>query len=61
MDLIIVGIIVLAAVVFTARSFIKMYKGEEGCSCGSSCSCSSKIGCLDTKTCQTGKQDYNIE
>ncbi|MCD4677269.1 MAG: FeoB-associated Cys-rich membrane protein, partial [Desulfobacula sp.] len=33
MDLIIVGIIVVGAVIFSIRGFIKTYKGEGGCSC----------------------------
>jgi len=45
MDSLIVGIIVLAAVIFSVRSFIKTYKGEGGCSCGTGCSCSSKEDC----------------
>ncbi|RLC04299.1 MAG: FeoB-associated Cys-rich membrane protein [Deltaproteobacteria bacterium] len=43
MDSIVVGIIVIGAVVFSVRSFIKTYKGEKGCSCGDGCSsCSPK-------------------
>lgn len=45
MDLIIVFIIVAAATGFTIRSFIKMYKGEGGCSCDAGCSCSEKDSC----------------
>jgi len=45
MDSIIVGIIVIAAVVFSVRSFVKTYKGEGDCSCGGGCSCSSKDSC----------------
>jgi len=54
MDIIIVGIIVIAAVLFSIRSFIKSYKGEGGCSCGdgdrSSC-CSSK----EISSCETSQ------
>ncbi|MCK5310953.1 MAG: FeoB-associated Cys-rich membrane protein [Desulfobacteraceae bacterium] len=46
MDSIIVGIIVIAAVAFSVRSFIKIYKGEGGCSCEGGCnSCSSNGSC----------------
>ncbi len=46
MDSVIVGIIVIGAVLFTVRSFIKTYKGEGDCSCGDGCSsCSSKGSC----------------
>ena len=46
MDSIIVGIIVIAAVAFSVRSFVKMYKGEGSCSCGEGCStCSSNGSC----------------
>lgn len=44
MDSVIVLIIVAAAVGFTVRSFVKIYKGEQGCSCGD-CSCTSKSSC----------------
>ena len=44
MDLIIVGIIVAAALVFTVRSFVKIYKGDEKCGCGG-CSCDAKDAC----------------
>lgn len=49
MDVIIVGVIVSAAVFFTLRSFIRIYKGEDSCSCGG-CSCRSK------KSCDQGSQ-----
>lgn len=39
MENIIVGIIVAAALVFSIRSFIRIYKGKESCGCGSSCGC----------------------
>ena len=45
MDSIIVGIIVIAAVFFSVRNFIKTYKGEGGCSCGGGCSCPSNDSC----------------
>jgi hypothetical protein len=45
MDIIIVGIIVTGAVIFSVRSFVKIYKGEGDCSCGKGCSCSSKDLC----------------
>lgn len=46
MDLVIVGIIVLGAIIFSVRCFVKTYKGEGGCSsCGTGCSCSSKDNC----------------
>ncbi|MBU8848399.1 MAG: FeoB-associated Cys-rich membrane protein [Desulfobacterales bacterium] len=45
MDLIIVGIIVIAAMIFSVRSFVKTYKGESGGSCGGGCSCSSRDSC----------------
>ena len=44
MDAIIVGVIVTAAVVFTLRSFVKIYKGEDSCQCGG-CSCGSGQPC----------------
>ncbi len=45
MDLLIVGIIVAGAVIFTVRGFIKVYKGEDRCGCSSGCSCPSKGNC----------------
>ena len=45
MDLIIVFIIVAAAVGFTIRGFLKMYRGEGNCGCGNGCSCSDKDAC----------------
>ncbi len=45
MDLIIVGIIVTAAVIFSVRSFIKIYKGEGSCSCNGGFNCSFKGTC----------------
>ena len=44
MELFIVLIIVAAAVGFTLRSFVKIYKGEQDCSCGER-SCRSKSNC----------------
>jgi hypothetical protein len=41
MENILVGLIVGGALVFSLRSFIKIYKGEGDCSCGSACGCSS--------------------
>ncbi|MCD4740869.1 MAG: FeoB-associated Cys-rich membrane protein [Desulfobacteraceae bacterium] len=46
MDSIIVGIIVIAAVGFSVRNFVKIYKGEGSCSCREGCTtCSSKGAC----------------
>ena len=45
MDLIIVTLIVAAAVGFTVKSFLKIYKGEGGCSCDAGGSCSAKASC----------------
>ncbi len=47
MDSIIVGIIVIAAVIFSVRNFIKIYKGEGGCSGEGGCTscCSSSGSC----------------
>ena len=45
MDSIIVGVIVIGAVIFSVRSFIKTYKGEGDCSCSEGCSCFSKNSC----------------
>lgn len=45
MDFIIVMAIVFAAVLFTIRSFIRIYKGEGSYSCDSGCACSSKDDC----------------
>lgn len=45
MDLILVGIIVTVAVIFSIRCFVKIYKGEGECSCGDGCSCSPKNSC----------------
>jgi hypothetical protein len=45
MDSIIVGIIVIAAVAFSIRSFVKTYKGDGGCSCDGGCDCSSEGSC----------------
>ena len=44
MELIIVIAIVLAALFFSVRSFVKIYKGEDSSGCGSGCSCSTQ-GC----------------
>jgi hypothetical protein len=44
MDALIVAIIVAAAVLFTLKSFIRVYKGEQRCSCGG-CSCASPQSC----------------
>jgi hypothetical protein len=45
MDSIIVGIIVIAAVGFSVRSFVKIYRGEGRCSCKGGCSCPSEGPC----------------
>ena len=45
MDTIVVAVIVAAAVGFTINRFVKIYKGEGGCSCDSGCACSSKDSC----------------
>ncbi len=46
MDLIIVGIIVAGAILFSVRSFVKIYKGEGGCDgCGTGSSCTSNDLC----------------
>ncbi len=46
MDIVIVGIIVAGAILFSVRSFVKIYKGEGDCSCGTGCSsCSSNDLC----------------
>jgi hypothetical protein len=46
MDIVIVGVIVAVAMVFSLRSFVKIYKGEGDCSCGTGCSsCSSNDLC----------------
>jgi hypothetical protein len=42
MDNILVGIIVLAAVIFSIKSFIRTYKGQGGCNCSPGCSCPSR-------------------
>lgn len=48
MDLIIVGLVVGAAVIFSLRSFVKIYRGEGGCSCSGGGSCASKASCCKT-------------
>lgn len=54
MDLFIVGIIVAGAVIFSVRSFVKIYKGEGVCFCETGCSCSSKEMCnQNTNTFKT--------
>ncbi len=45
MDTMIVGIIIIAALVFSIRGFIKICKGEGNCSCKGGCACSSKEFC----------------
>lgn len=40
MENIIVGLIVAAALAFSVRSFIRIYRGKGGCSCGDGCGCS---------------------
>ncbi|MCG8617029.1 MAG: FeoB-associated Cys-rich membrane protein [Desulfobacterales bacterium] len=40
MENFIVGLIVAAALGFTIRSFVRMYKGEGECGCGSTSNCS---------------------
>jgi len=37
MDIIIVTIIVACAIIFTLKSFFKIYKGEKSCGCCSGC------------------------
>ncbi|MFH2060027.1 MAG: FeoB-associated Cys-rich membrane protein [Pseudomonadota bacterium] len=44
MDSLIVGIIIVGALIFTVRGFIKAYKGESSCNCGG-CSRASKENC----------------
>ena len=44
MDSVIVGIIIIGAVFFTIRSFIRTYKGESDCSCKNGCSSCSFMG-----------------
>lgn len=45
MESIIVGLIVIAAVVFSIRGFVRIYKGDGGCSCGEASSCKSRHLC----------------
>jgi hypothetical protein len=45
MDTIIVGIIIAAAVIFTFRRFVRIYKGDSSCDCDTGCSRSSKNEC----------------
>ncbi|MBU1194365.1 MAG: FeoB-associated Cys-rich membrane protein [Proteobacteria bacterium] len=45
MELFIVIIIVAAALFFCIKSFVKIYKGEDSCGCGSDCSCPGKSKC----------------
>jgi hypothetical protein len=45
MDILIVVIIVGGAIAFTAKSFIKIYKGEKNCGGCSGCACSSVDSC----------------
>ncbi len=46
MDIVIVGVIVAVAMVFSIRSFVKIFKGESDCSCGTGCcSCHSNASC----------------
>ncbi|MCG8636364.1 MAG: FeoB-associated Cys-rich membrane protein [Desulfobacterales bacterium] len=40
MENIIVGVIVALALGFSIRAFVRIYKGEGECGCGSSCGCS---------------------
>ncbi len=47
MELFIVIVIVLAAAWFSIRRFVKMYKEDDACGCGSGCSCSSKHQCSE--------------
>lgn len=44
MDTFIVAVIVAVALGFTIRGFVKIYRGEERCSCGG-CSCGSNSSC----------------
>ena len=53
MDNIVLGIILLLAVVFVFRNFVKIFKGKGGCSCASGCGCSS--GKIGEKTCCSGQ------
>lgn len=45
MELLFVISIVSAAVFFTVRGFVRIYRGEVSCGCASGCSCASKEGC----------------
>lgn len=45
MELFIVIAIVSAALFFSVRKFVKIYKGEKSCDCGSGCSCASQGTC----------------
>tara|TARA_B100000614_G_scaffold79270_1_gene70756 strand:+ start:1016 stop:1195 length:180 start_codon:yes stop_codon:yes gene_type:complete len=40
MENLLVGLIVAAALAFTVRSFVRMYKGKGECGCGSASNCS---------------------
>lgn len=40
MENIIVGLIVAAALVFSVRSFVRIYKGNGSCGCSDGCGCS---------------------
>ncbi|MCP3943814.1 MAG: FeoB-associated Cys-rich membrane protein [Desulfobacteraceae bacterium] len=44
MDNIIVGVIVLGALIFCLKKFIKIYRGQGGCNCSSGCSFKGKKG-----------------
>ena len=45
MESILVGVIVGGAVIYSLRRFVKIYRGEKGCSCSNGCSCSSHPEC----------------
>jgi len=45
MENIIVGLVVAAALIFSLRSFVRIYKGDGACGCGCACSPLDKACC----------------
>jgi len=52
MENILVGLIVAAALFFSVRSFVRIYRGKGSCGCGEGCACSpsDKACCKENNT-----------
>ena len=50
MENILVGLIVAAALFFSVRSFVRIYRGKGSCGCGGGCACSPSDKACCTKS-----------